>query len=606
MQRLIRLLSCVVIILLLMPAVPAKANTLPDGFIEIDIATNLGLVTGFEFAPDGRIFVTTQDGKVRVIKNGGLLREPFLKLDVNMSPERGLLGITFDPEFASNQYVYLYYTVSVPPIHNRLSRFTANGDVVLEGSEVPLLDIEPLLTTSHNGGDIHFGPDGKLYVAVGENAIGANAQTLENRLGKILRINADGTIPTDNPFYETALGTSRAIWAVGLRNPYRFTFQPGTNRMFINDVGENMWEEINEGIAGGNYGWPENEGYSGVTPFISPLYVYPHKGDAPTGCAITGGAFYNPPTAQFPAEYVGKYFFTDFCGAWIYYVDPEDSAPLTPTLFSKSASAPVDLEVGSDGSLYYAARGGDGSIRKIGYRMPLETIGVYHADETTFSLQDGSMAEIAALTVPFATRDDVPIVGDWNGDGIDTVGVFRPSEGRFLLSDDTSNPIRLTYEFVFGSADTRPLVGDWDGDGKDGVGVFGAGDKLIILRNSLTAGEADFEIMIGNVDDIGLAGDWNADGIDTVGVFRPTTNEFFLSEDLCTCVAETDYYYVWGSKGDVPLVGDWDGDGRTGIGLFRSSDKVMYLRNDATISGAAVTKPYTGNPTDVLLVGRWQ
>ncbi|MGZ8848632.1 MAG: PQQ-dependent sugar dehydrogenase, partial [Pyrinomonadaceae bacterium] len=185
-----------------------------------------------EVAPDGRLFVCLQGGSLRVIKNGALLPTPFLSLTVNSSGERGLLGIAFDPSFATNNYLYLYYTVASAPIHNRVSRFTADGDVVVAGSEVPILDLETLSASNHNGGAIHFGPDGKLYVAVGENAVPSNAQTLNNRLGKMLRINPDGSIPSDNPFFNTAPGDNRSIWALGLRNPFTFAFQPGTGRVF--------------------------------------------------------------------------------------------------------------------------------------------------------------------------------------------------------------------------------------------------------------------------------------------------------------------------------------------------------------------------------------
>src|SRR6185503_12450835 len=138
-------------------------------------------------------------------KNGALLPTPFLTVTVNSSGERGLLGVAFDPQFASNGFVYVYYTATTPAIHNRVSRFTASGDVALAGSEVVLLDLNNLSSaTNHNGGAMHFGPDGKLYVAVGENANSANSQTLSNLLGKILRLNADGTIPTDNPFFNQA------------------------------------------------------------------------------------------------------------------------------------------------------------------------------------------------------------------------------------------------------------------------------------------------------------------------------------------------------------------------------------------------------------------
>ena len=241
------------------------ASTLPSGFSESVFASGLSSPTAMEFAPDGRLFVSQQQGALRVIQNGSLLATPFVTLSVNSSGERGLLGIAFDPNFSSNHFIYLYYTVPTSPIHNRVSRFTANGNVVVPGSEVPILDLDNLSSaTNHNGGAIYFRPDGKLYVGVGENANSANSQTLSNRLGKLLRINSDGSIPTDNPFYNTATGLNRSIWALGLRNPFTFAFQRGTTRMFINDVGESTWEEINDGIAGSNYGWPTTEGETSI------------------------------------------------------------------------------------------------------------------------------------------------------------------------------------------------------------------------------------------------------------------------------------------------------------------------------------------------------
>src|SRR5437773_2487502 len=193
---------------------------------------------------------------MRVIKTGSLLSTPFVSLTVDSSGERGLLGIAFDPNFATNHYLYVYYTVATSPIHNRVSRFTAAGDTAAPGSHAVILELNNLSSaTNHNGGAIHFGPDGKLYVAVGENANGANAQTLGNRLGKVLRINPDGSIPTDNPYFNTASGANRAIWALGLRNPFTFAFEPGTGTMYINDVGQSTWEEIDVGRAGANYGW---------------------------------------------------------------------------------------------------------------------------------------------------------------------------------------------------------------------------------------------------------------------------------------------------------------------------------------------------------------
>jgi glucose/arabinose dehydrogenase len=320
--------------------------------------------TAMAFAPDGRLFVCLQSGQVRVInKDGVLLANPFVRLSVDSNGERGLLGVAFDPNFASNHYVYLYYTVPGSPAHNRISGFTANGNVAAANSEFVLVDLDNLSNaTNHNGGAIHFGPDGKLYAGVGENANGANAQSLSNRLGKILRINSNGTIPPDNPrsfpgIAGSTSGPNRAIWAVGLRNPFTFAFQPGTARPFINDVGQTTWEEINNGVAGSNYGWPVAEGpASPPNPnFRNPIFYYGHGSSGTTGCAIVGGAFYNPSVLQFPGRFVGKYFFADLCSGWIRVLDPVTNAASN---FASEISSPVDLHVGPDGALYYLTRGG--------------------------------------------------------------------------------------------------------------------------------------------------------------------------------------------------------------------------------------------------------
>ena len=285
---------------------PLFAATVPAGFTDSVVASGLSNPTAMALAPDGRIFVCQQGGALRVIKNGVLLATPFLTLTVDPSGERGLLGVAFDPNFASNQLVYVYYTATTPTTHNRISRFIANGDVALAGSETVILELNDLSgATNHNGGAIHFGPDNNLYVAVGDNADRNNAQSLSTRLGKILRILSDGSIPSNNPFFNTAIDDNRAIWALGLRNPFTFSFQSGSGRIFINDVGEGTWEEINDGIAGSNYGWGICEGPC-IPPnanFRDPIFAYAN--DAQT-CAITGGAFYNPQTVQFPSTFVGK------------------------------------------------------------------------------------------------------------------------------------------------------------------------------------------------------------------------------------------------------------------------------------------------------------
>jgi glucose/arabinose dehydrogenase len=348
--------------------------TLPTGFTEANWGNSIAAnCTAMEFAPDGRLFVLQQNGVVRIIdKTGTLLATPFTTITVNFpaGTERGLLGIAFDPGYASNHFVYFYYTVNTAPIHNRVSRFTANTanqeNTAVAGSEVQILNLDNLSSaTNHNGGAIHFGPDGKLYVGVGENANGPNAQSLANRLGKILRVNPDGSIisnPGANPttfpgIAGSTTGDNRAIWAVGLRNPFTFAFQPGTTRMFINDVGEQTYEEINDGIAGRNYGWNISEGPQNLgANFTGPIYNYQHNTGTPTGCAIVGGAFYNPSVQQFPSSYVGKYFFGDLCGDFIYSLNTSNN---TATAFATGISgALVDLKVGTDGALYYLVQSG--------------------------------------------------------------------------------------------------------------------------------------------------------------------------------------------------------------------------------------------------------
>jgi glucose/arabinose dehydrogenase len=347
-------------------------TNLPPGFSETILATGISAPTAMAFAPDGRLFVDQQDGNVRVIQNGQLLSTPFVTLNnVDSNGERGLLGIAFDPNFTINQYVYVYYTVAGTPAHNRVSRFTANGDVAVPGSEVDIFDLDPLSTdVHHNGGAIHFGPDGDLYIGVGDNKVGANAQSLTSLMGKILRIEPDGTIPTDNPFYNQTTGVDRAIWAMGLRNPFTFAFgtdSMGNPLMYINNVGENTWETIDPGIAGANYGWPITENATGSSQFTNPVYAYNHNGQ---NAAITGGAFYNPATVQFPSSYVGEYFFADYIRDWINVFDPMTG---TASGFATGVSGgAVDLKVDGAGSLYYLGGPGtsDGYVSRIDYTPP--------------------------------------------------------------------------------------------------------------------------------------------------------------------------------------------------------------------------------------------
>ena len=428
-----------------------RAATLPTGFSETQIATGLSSPTAMDIAPDGRIFVCLQGGDLRVIKNGVLLSAPFVHLPVDSAGERGLLGVAFDPNFASNNFVYLYYTVPGATSHNRVSRFTANGDVAASGSEAILLELNNLSSaTNHNGGAIHFGPDGKLYIAVGENANPANSQTLANLLGKMLRINSDGSIPTDNPFFNTS-GARKEIWALGLRNPFTFSFQRGTTRMFINDVGQGAWEEINDGIAGSNYGWSTCEGAcSPPNPnFRDPLFQYGHGSTATTGCAIVGGGFYNPATVQFPASFVGKYFFADLCSGWMRLFDPSNN---TASDFASGISNPVDIKIANDGRLYYLAIG-SAALFRIQFNGTAPSITTHPSNQTVMQGQPVTFTVAANGTAPFTfqwQRNQVNINGATSPSFSINPATFADDQAKFrcvvtnAFGNATSNEATLT------------------------------------------------------------------------------------------------------------------------------------------------------------------
>jgi putative heme-binding domain-containing protein len=347
------------------------ALTLPAGFKAEVVATGFTGATALEVTPDGRLFVCEQTGSLRVIKNGTLLVRPFVKLPVDATWERGLLGVAVAPDFPKTPHVFVCYVAAKPYPHHVVSRFRAAGDEAEPSSETILLEgddqtkLGGTVPAGHQGGAIHFARDGTLYIAIGDQTAGKPAQALNSLLGRLLRINADGSIPPDNPFLARTTGKYRATWALGLRNPFTFAFQPGTGRLFINDVGGNA-EEVNEGVAGANYGWPLVEHGPTTDPrFRGPIHHYP------TACII--GAAFAPADLRWPKTYRGRYFFGDFNHGWIKTLDP--AQPATAHLFATGLRRPVDLRFGADGSLYVLLRdawvmdplfkGGTGAVLRI-------------------------------------------------------------------------------------------------------------------------------------------------------------------------------------------------------------------------------------------------
>jgi len=285
-----------------------QSEPLPPGVQAQVVASYSGddFPVAMAFMPDGRLLFTEKGGfggsphatHVRVIENGVLRPQPWLTLTVVADSERGLLGVAVDPDFQTNRYVYVFYTH--PPTHsrpfNRVSRFVDSGGIGINETvllDIPEVDSEP----NHNGGNLHFGPDGKLYVSVGESGgTPSRAQDLANVYGKILRIDKeDGSAPVDNPYFDGSGPNEDRIWAYGLRNPFDFDFDPIGRQMFAIDNGPQCNDEINRVRPGGNYGWPVDADYTGnPCPYLGdPAYVPPlyywSQTIAPAGVVVYDG-----------------------------------------------------------------------------------------------------------------------------------------------------------------------------------------------------------------------------------------------------------------------------------------------------------------------------
>jgi glucose/arabinose dehydrogenase len=331
----------IALILALLPLVTAAAPMVQSGLPGESVAS-VPKPTALAFLPDGGLLITSQPGKLYLKPAGGGATTVALDLSAKVcaNSERGLLGVAVDPDFWTTSNIYLYYTFkkhdSCPrdtrktPV-NRVSKFQLSNGVIDPQAETVLINNIPSPHGNHNAGDLHFGNDGNLYISVGDGACdlsnrdhcqgqNTNARRMYLLNGKILRITADGDIPNDNPFQgagtarcnetgRTKSGTTcQEIFASGLRNPFRFAMDPNKTgiRFFINDVGLQTWEEIDDGQAKLNYGWNSREGHCvtgsatkcGEPPagLTNPIFDYQHK----TGCeSITGGAFV--PDGRWPA-----------------------------------------------------------------------------------------------------------------------------------------------------------------------------------------------------------------------------------------------------------------------------------------------------------------
>jgi glucose/arabinose dehydrogenase len=404
------------------------AATLDAGFAESTHVSGFDTPTAQAFAPDGRLFVLEKAGSVRIVSAGGQLQPtPLVTLSsVDTTQDRGLVGLTFDANFAQNNYLYLWYTrTDGSGTRNRLSRFTVSGNASDPATERVIIE-SPMTTNIHTGGAMGFGADGYLYLGVGEGGVSTTAQDLTDLRGKILRIDPsidafpndplrNYGIPLSNPFYGSASARGE-IYAYGMRNPFTGQMRPGTSQFYVADVGQEAFEELNIIQAGGNYGWPAAEGASAPRATSTPIYQYSHTGFS--SAAITGVAFNTG--NQFPLAYANNVFFGDYLNGFMRRVDPSTNGVAG---FGTSIAGAVDIDFGPDGSLYYLSVSGNGfagtnrPVYKISY------VGSANRAPTAVAAATTATNGLAPLTVSFTGQgstdpDNDALTYTWTfGDG---------------------------------------------------------------------------------------------------------------------------------------------------------------------------------------------
>jgi len=613
-----------------------------DGVGLQEVASGLGGVTAIthDGTGDGRLFITTQDGRILILAGGGVRTQPFLDLrgQISTGGERGLLSVAFHPRYGENGLFFVDYTN--PQGDTVIARYHVSADpdrAEAASARVLLTIAQPF--ANHNGGQLQFGPDGYLYVGMGDggaaNDPACRAQKGDTLLGKLLRIDVDQNadtppfygIPSDNPFRGPGDPLDE-IWADGLRNPWRFSFDRSTGELWIADVGQGQREEVDfqPRFSGGgqNYGWKVMEGTAcagseacpGGTPpchssaFTDPVLEYDHN----PHCSITGGYVYRGP--QVP-QLSGAYVFGDLCSGamWAAFRTGNGS---TLVVRSLPVTAPQLTTFGEDGAgeIYAATLGGQvlRFVRTGGSGGgAADRVGLYEPQPSRFELKQANTRGARVTLVRFGARHSgaLPLGGDWDGDGVSTVGLYDPDTGTFQWKNghtgrDADGVVHLTPP----APGALPIAGDWDGDGRDGIGLVDLSDlrhPRFLLWNVLASGTPADAVTVLSFseprDALPVAGDWDGDGRDDVGLYWPSLALFVLDTPGVV------FSFELGSAGVLPVAGDWDGDGRDGVGVYDPRKAVFTLRNSVLPppGGAAVIAFRFGPPRGgwLPLAGAW-
>ncbi|MBX4200052.1 PQQ-dependent sugar dehydrogenase [Candidatus Parcubacteria bacterium] len=477
------------------------STSTPGTFQNEIITSNLNLPVQIQFLPNGNLLILELGGKIWILRAGASQVDPIPFLELTnvgtTNGYQGLFDITLDPDFSNNHYYYVFYTLSNPNV-DRVSRFTATNDLfgTVAGSEFVIYQDTQDAGPDHHGGALNFASDGKLYITTGENFAAERAQDMTSTEGKILRLNKDGTVPTDNPFYDGAGPNADGIWALGLRNPYRAWIDPTDGKFYIGDVGGNDYstaiEEVDMGVRGANYGWANCEANCQTPPYTQPLYYYPHDG---RDASITGGFVYHG--TQFPATYRGSYFFADYAQNWIKRLTFDTNGNVSGVInFEPPTGIPdgpygdiVALKEGPDGALYYVDIGFNDTCPTCQSVSKIRRIKFISNDLPPVAVSSANLIQSSStpFTVNFSSTGSSDPDGNtltylWDfGDNTATSTLANPSHtytqtgqfsARLTVSDGMSSTTATPIVITIGNSPVITLSSPIDGS------LFRAGDVI--------------------------------------------------------------------------------------------------------------------------------
>jgi hypothetical protein len=563
-------------------------------------------------ARDGsrRLFIVQQGGIIKVVQPGSTTATDFLNITTRIvsGGERGLLGLAFHPDFRTNGYFFVNYTRTGDgaTVIARYKTTDATNQLGDPNSERILLTI-PQPFANHNGGMIEFRTDNgvhNLYIGMGDggsgNDPGNRAQNINELLGKFLRITPDVsgnqtapayTVPADNPYAGATPGADE-IYAIGLRNPFRWSFdRDGTRQLWAGDVGQSAREEVDIITLGGNFGWRIMEGTictPGVNPnctpppaHIPPVFEYDRTGGR---CSITGGYVYRGTRGTLPN---GAYVYGDYCTGQIYIWQNNQQIQIADIANTNLSSFGED----EDGELYVCFLS-QGTVQKIvASEANADFDGDFITDLSVFRQSTGTWYWVNSQnntnsTRTFGTIGDIPAPEDYDGDNKTDVGVFRPSNGTWYFVRSGDNTFGAAQ---FGASGDVPVQGDYEGDGKADFAVFrpstGVWYRLNSSNNSLTT------TVFGASGDVPAPADFDGDGKVDISVYRGSTGIWYRINSFSNTITGVQ----WGGVGgDYPVPGDYDGDGRADVAVVRFAGSMFWyiLRSS---NNTAQTTNFGGN-----------